>query len=102
MTDPAPRLVFTGGQIFDGTGADPFRADLLLQGDVIVAIGSDLEGDVEIDVTAMCTSCCAASTPWSGCNHRSPISSFMPHGSWPQCVAWASPTHATRRAQTSE
>jgi imidazolonepropionase-like amidohydrolase len=50
MNANPPRIVFTGGHIFDGTGADPFRADLLCQGGTIVGIGSDLEGDVEVPV----------------------------------------------------
>ncbi len=53
MNATAPRIVFTGGQVIDGTGAGPFRADLSMQDGTILAMGSDLDGDVEIAVSGM-------------------------------------------------
>jgi imidazolonepropionase-like amidohydrolase len=43
------RTVFTGGEVFDGTGSAAARADVLVEDDRIIAIGSDLDGDVAID-----------------------------------------------------
>jgi N-acyl-D-aspartate/D-glutamate deacylase len=45
--------VLKGGTIVDGTGRPGFVADLAMHGDRIVAIGPDLSGDVEIDVTGL-------------------------------------------------
>ncbi len=50
---PNGRTVFTGGNIFDATGGDPFRADLLVEGGVIRSIGADLDGDVEVRVDGL-------------------------------------------------
>jgi len=44
------RIVFRRGRVFDGTGADPAPADVAVEGDRIVGIGSGLDGDSEIDV----------------------------------------------------
>jgi hypothetical protein len=46
-----PRTVFSGGLVFDGTGSRPGRADLVMEGDQVVDVGSDLDGDVQVDVT---------------------------------------------------
>ncbi|GAB3629588.1 N-acyl-D-aspartate deacylase [Pandoraea terrae] len=48
----AGELVIRGGLVVDGTGSEPFRADVAISGDTIVAIGLDLPvaGD-EIDAT---------------------------------------------------
>jgi imidazolonepropionase-like amidohydrolase len=46
-----PRLVLAGGTVFDGTGADPARADVLLEGNRIVDVGTGLDGDESIDCT---------------------------------------------------
>jgi len=43
------RTVFTRGQIFDGTGAPPAAGELAVQDGRIVAVGTDLDGDVEVD-----------------------------------------------------
>ncbi|PSK99100.1 imidazolonepropionase-like amidohydrolase [Haloactinopolyspora alba] len=51
--DPASRLVVTGGDVFDGTGAPPRRADVAVQEGRIVAVGSGLDGDVAVDATGM-------------------------------------------------
>lgn len=40
--------------MFDGTGSRPSRADLVLEGDHVVDVGSDLDGDHHVDVTG-CT-----------------------------------------------
>ena len=45
------RTVFTGGEVFDGTGSATARADVLIEDDRIVAVGSDLDGDVAVDCT---------------------------------------------------
>ena len=45
-------LVIRGGTVVDGTGADPFPADVAIDGDRIVAVGPNLsEGNKEIDAT---------------------------------------------------
>jgi imidazolonepropionase-like amidohydrolase len=49
-----PRTLFSGGRLFDGTGSPAGRADLVLEGDQIVDLGGDLDGDVQVDVTG-CT-----------------------------------------------
>ena len=46
------RVVLRGGRVFDGTGADPSEADVAFDGDRIVAVGSGLDGDEVVDVTA--------------------------------------------------
>jgi N-acyl-D-amino-acid deacylase len=46
-------IVLKGGTIVDGTGRPGFVADLAMQGDRIVAIGPNLSGDHEIDVTGL-------------------------------------------------
>lgn len=38
----APALVLRGGTVVDGTGADPVRADVVLVGDRVAAVGADL------------------------------------------------------------
>jgi len=43
--------VFSGGQIFDGTGAAPERGDIRVENGRIAEIGTGLSGDVEIDVS---------------------------------------------------
>jgi imidazolonepropionase-like amidohydrolase len=45
------RTLFTGGQVFDGTGAAPARADVLIEHDRIIAVGTDLDGDQAVDCT---------------------------------------------------
>ena len=43
-------LVIRGGTVIDGTGADPVRADVAVQGDRIAAVGPDIgRGATEID-----------------------------------------------------
>jgi imidazolonepropionase-like amidohydrolase len=44
------RVVLRGGRIFDGTGADPAPADVAVEDDRIVGLGTGLDGDEEIDV----------------------------------------------------
>jgi imidazolonepropionase-like amidohydrolase len=39
------RTLFTGGQLFDGTGADVAPADVVVDGDTIVAVGAPGTGD---------------------------------------------------------
>jgi imidazolonepropionase-like amidohydrolase len=45
-----PRTVFSGGRVFDGTGAPPREADLVVEQGRIVELGSGLDGDLSIDV----------------------------------------------------
>jgi imidazolonepropionase-like amidohydrolase len=45
------RTVFTGGAVFDGTGSAAARADVLIEDDRIIAVGTDLDGDVAVDCT---------------------------------------------------
>ena len=44
------RTVFTGGRVFDGTGAAPANADVLIAEGRIVEVGPGLDGDVAVDV----------------------------------------------------
>jgi imidazolonepropionase-like amidohydrolase len=44
------RIVLHGGRVFDGTGAEPARADVAVDEGRIVGLGSGLDGDDEIDV----------------------------------------------------
>jgi imidazolonepropionase-like amidohydrolase len=44
----SPRMLLAGGQIFDGTGSDPYAADLVVQDGTIIEIGHGLDGDVEV------------------------------------------------------
>ena len=45
-------LVIRGGTVVDGTGAEPFTADVAVNGTEIVAVGPDLdEGRREIDAS---------------------------------------------------
>ena len=45
------RTVFSGGLVFDGTGASPRVMDIAIEGDRIVATGAGLTGDVRVDAT---------------------------------------------------
>lgn len=53
MSNATGTTVLKGGTIVDGSGRPGFVADLVMQGDRIVAIGSNLSGDREIDVTGL-------------------------------------------------
>jgi imidazolonepropionase-like amidohydrolase len=44
------RTVFTGGQVFDGTGAPPAVADVVVDDGRIVDVGPGLDGDAQVDV----------------------------------------------------
>jgi imidazolonepropionase-like amidohydrolase len=44
------RLVFRGGRVFDGTGADPANADVAVEDGRIVDVGTGLDGDEAVDV----------------------------------------------------
>ena len=44
------RLVLGGGLVFDGRGTDPASADVAIEGDRIVDVGSGLDGDERIDL----------------------------------------------------
>jgi imidazolonepropionase-like amidohydrolase len=45
------RTVFTGARVFDGTGAEPYLADVAIEGERIVAVGPGLDGDTAVDVS---------------------------------------------------
>ena len=44
------RIVLHGGRVFDGTGADPADADVVLEDGRIVEVGPGLDGDEGVDV----------------------------------------------------
>jgi imidazolonepropionase-like amidohydrolase len=44
------RVVFRGGSIWDGSGADPAMGDLVVEDGRVVDVGRDLDGDEAIDV----------------------------------------------------
>lgn len=44
------RLVFRGGRVFDGTGADSANADVAVEDGRIVDVGTGLDGDEAVDV----------------------------------------------------
>lgn len=53
-TETAPverRTLLRGGMVFDGTGAPPQRADVVIGAGGIVEVGTDLDGDHAVDVT---------------------------------------------------
>ena len=45
------RTLFHGGKVFDGTGAPLADADVVIEGDRIVEVGTGLDGDTAIDCT---------------------------------------------------
>jgi imidazolonepropionase-like amidohydrolase len=45
------RIVIQGGQVFDSTGGTAALADVAIEGDRIVAVGTALDGDETIDAT---------------------------------------------------
>jgi imidazolonepropionase-like amidohydrolase len=45
------RTVFTGGRIFDGTGAPVAEADVAIEDGLIAEVGVGLEGDEQVDVS---------------------------------------------------
>jgi imidazolonepropionase-like amidohydrolase len=47
------RTVFHGGQVFDGTGAPPAGADVMVEDGRIVAVGPALDGDEGVDCGGM-------------------------------------------------
>jgi imidazolonepropionase-like amidohydrolase len=49
VTEPGRRTVYAGGMVFDGTGADPFRADVAVQDGRITEVGTGIDGDEAID-----------------------------------------------------
>ena len=46
------RVVFSGGSIFDGTGAMPAPGDVAIEGGRILDVGPGLDGDERVDVTS--------------------------------------------------
>ena len=56
------RTVFTGGRVFDGTGAAVAEADVAVVDGLIAEVGAGLDGDEQVDVGG--SRCCqGCSTP---------------------------------------
>ena len=51
VQSPTARTVFRGGSVFDGSGADPREADVLVADGEILEVGRGLDGDTEVDAT---------------------------------------------------
>ena len=51
MTRPKSRVVLSGGRVFDGTGAAPAAADVVIEDGRFIDVGPGLDGDESIDVT---------------------------------------------------
>jgi imidazolonepropionase-like amidohydrolase len=51
VAPPDERVLLQGGDVFDGSGSVPQRADVVIAGGRIVDVGLGLDGDVAIDVT---------------------------------------------------
>ena len=47
------RTVFHGAQVFDGTGSEPYPADVAIEAERIVAVGPGLDGDKAVEVTGL-------------------------------------------------
>ncbi|GAB3007208.1 amidohydrolase family protein [Amycolatopsis acidiphila] len=47
------RVLFTGGQVFDGTGSDRAAGDVVVEDGRIVDVGTGLDGDVSVDCTGL-------------------------------------------------
>ena len=45
------RTVFTGGSVFDGTGASVAEADLVIEDGRVVEVGRGLDGDESVDAS---------------------------------------------------
>ena len=45
------RILFSGGTVVDGTGAPPAPADVVIEGDRILDVGTGLDGDEQVDAT---------------------------------------------------
>ena len=48
------RTVFTGANVFDGSGADPYPADVVIEGQRIVSVGPAGSADAEAVVDVIC------------------------------------------------
>jgi N-acyl-D-amino-acid deacylase len=55
MTLDTPDVVIRGGTVYDGSGGEPFRADVAIQGDTVAAVGpvSNVRGQREIDAAGL-------------------------------------------------
>ncbi len=45
------RVLLHGGDVFDGTGSPPVRADVVLEEGTVAEVGTGLDGDVAVDVS---------------------------------------------------
>ena len=39
------KTLFKNGKVYDGTGAEPFVGDVLIEDDRVVSVGKDLDAD---------------------------------------------------------
>ena len=53
MTRPGNRVALSGGRVFDGTGAAPADADVVVEDGRFVEVGTGLDADEGVDVTGM-------------------------------------------------
>ncbi|GHF64570.1 amidohydrolase family protein [Amycolatopsis bartoniae] len=47
------RILFTGGQVFDGTGSERATGDVVVEDGLVVDVGTGLDGDEAVDCTGM-------------------------------------------------
>ncbi|MEU8250689.1 hypothetical protein [Nonomuraea sp. NPDC048916] len=47
------RVIFSGGHVFDGTGAPPAPADVVIEGERILDVGPGLDGEEVVDCTGL-------------------------------------------------
>jgi imidazolonepropionase-like amidohydrolase len=47
------RILFSGGRVFDGSGADPYEADVAIEDGRFAAIGPGLDGDEHVDARGL-------------------------------------------------
>jgi len=51
MTVMSKRIIFTGAEVFDGTGSAPRRCDITIEDGRFLEIGASLDGDEVVDLT---------------------------------------------------
>ncbi len=47
------RIVLSGGQVFDGTGAEITDGDIVIEDGQILDVGTGLDGDEQLDVSGL-------------------------------------------------
>ena len=95
------RLLFQGGNVFDGTGAAPAPADVVIENGRILEVGTGLDGDQAVDCTG------SHLLPGLFDTHvhvllrpRSPIGSLRPPRTSRRRSGRGSPRSGTRAAPT--